>query len=241
MSGRCNRNGSSSFEDRLRNPCCASSSPGSPILIPTFLGVTLVAFGLIRLIPGDPIQVLAGERGIDARAPRPAHGRVRPRSGRSGSSTCVYLGGVLQGDLGRSIVTKRPVLNEFMTPVPGDGRAVALRHAARRPDRPAGRRGRRRQARLGVRPRPHGHLAHRLLDADLLVGPAADHPVLGHPAVDAGLRAHLAAVLLPAGDRLHADRQPARRPGRRVRLGRSATSSCRPSCSARSRSRSSRA
>ncbi len=48
------------------------------ILIPTFIGVTIVAFGLIRLIPGDPIQLMAGERGLDARAPRKAHGRVRP-------------------------------------------------------------------------------------------------------------------------------------------------------------------
>src|SRR3712207_8982495 len=40
---------------------------------------------------------------------------------------------------------------------------------------PAGRRPRRRQARLGARPHGDGRLAHRLLDADLLVGPAADH------------------------------------------------------------------
>ncbi|MGH3441943.1 MAG: peptide ABC transporter permease, partial [Nitriliruptorales bacterium] len=35
------------------------------VLIPTFLGVTIVAFSLIRLIPGDPIELLVGERGID--------------------------------------------------------------------------------------------------------------------------------------------------------------------------------
>ena len=34
------------------------------VLIPTFIGVTLVAFLLIRLIPGDPIELLVGERGI---------------------------------------------------------------------------------------------------------------------------------------------------------------------------------
>lgn len=32
---------------------------------------------------------------------------------------------------------------------------------------------------------------------DLLVGPAADHPVFRHPAMDAGFGAHLADVLLP--------------------------------------------
>jgi dipeptide transport system permease protein len=35
------------------------------VLIPTFLGVTIVAFGLIHMIPGDPIELLVGERGID--------------------------------------------------------------------------------------------------------------------------------------------------------------------------------
>ncbi|HSM39497.1 MAG TPA: peptide ABC transporter permease, partial [Afifellaceae bacterium] len=32
------------------------------LLIPTFLGVSVVAFGFIRLLPGDPVLLLAGER-----------------------------------------------------------------------------------------------------------------------------------------------------------------------------------
>jgi dipeptide transport system permease protein len=87
------------------------------VLIPTFLGVTVVAFGLIRLIPGDPIQLLAGERGID-----PArHARLMAEYGFDRplwEQYLRYLGGVLQGDLGQSIVTKRPVLNEFMALFP---------------------------------------------------------------------------------------------------------------------------
>ena len=35
------------------------------LLVPTFIGMTLLAFFLIRLVPGDPIETLAGERGID--------------------------------------------------------------------------------------------------------------------------------------------------------------------------------
>ncbi len=34
------------------------------VIIPTFLGVTLVAFTFIRLLPGDPVLLLAGERGM---------------------------------------------------------------------------------------------------------------------------------------------------------------------------------
>ena len=33
-------------------------------LIPTFFGVTLIAFFFVRLIPGDPVELLVGERGI---------------------------------------------------------------------------------------------------------------------------------------------------------------------------------
>ena len=35
------------------------------LVIPTFIGITLMVFVLIRLIPGDPIETMAGERGID--------------------------------------------------------------------------------------------------------------------------------------------------------------------------------
>ena len=38
------------------------------LVIPTFIGITLLTFALIHLIPGDPITVMAGERGVtDAR------------------------------------------------------------------------------------------------------------------------------------------------------------------------------
>lgn len=35
-------------------------------LIPTMIGITLVAFGFIRLLPGDPVLLMAGERGVSA-------------------------------------------------------------------------------------------------------------------------------------------------------------------------------
>ena len=36
------------------------------LVVPTFIGMTLLAFFLIRIVPGDPIETMAGERGIDA-------------------------------------------------------------------------------------------------------------------------------------------------------------------------------
>ena len=35
------------------------------LVIPTFFGVTLLAFSLIHLIPGDPVETMSGERGMD--------------------------------------------------------------------------------------------------------------------------------------------------------------------------------
>ena len=87
------------------------------LIIPTFVGVTLLTFALIRLVPGDPIELLVGERGIDpARhaALRAELGLDRPLLEQYG----IYIGDVLSGDLGRSIVTKTPVLEEFLTLFP---------------------------------------------------------------------------------------------------------------------------
>lgn len=74
--------------------------------------MTLLAFFLIRLVPGDPIETMAGERGIDAtrhEALLKEYGLDRPVLVQYG----IYIGRVLQGDLGKSIVTQAPVLQEF--------------------------------------------------------------------------------------------------------------------------------
>ncbi|WP_414472233.1 ABC transporter permease subunit [Microvirga sp. M2] len=82
------------------------------LIIPTFLGITLLAFFLIRLVPGDPIETLAGERGIDpARHEQllKEYGLDKPVFVQYG----IYLSHVLQGDLGKSMITQEPVLSEF--------------------------------------------------------------------------------------------------------------------------------
>src|SRR5258708_27042581 len=47
------------------------------MVIPTFIGLTLLAFFLIRIIPGDPIETMAGERGIDPGRPEPLRAEYR--------------------------------------------------------------------------------------------------------------------------------------------------------------------
>ncbi|HUN93511.1 MAG TPA: ABC transporter permease subunit [Burkholderiaceae bacterium] len=87
------------------------------LVVPTFIGITLVAFSLIHLIPGDPVENLSGERGMDpARRERLLHefGLDRPLPAQYAS----YVVQVLRGDLGTSLTTHQPVLDEFLALFP---------------------------------------------------------------------------------------------------------------------------
>jgi dipeptide transport system permease protein len=87
------------------------------LIVPTFIGVTLLAFALIHLIPGDPVEYLSGERGMDpARRERLLHefGLDRPLAVQYLS----YVGQVLRGDLGTSLTTHESVAQEFATLFP---------------------------------------------------------------------------------------------------------------------------
>ena len=87
------------------------------MVVPTFFGVTLLVFSLIHLIPGNPVEALSGERGMDpARYLRLMHefGFDRPLY----VQYFDYVYKVLQGDLGLSLITHEPVLKEFMTLFP---------------------------------------------------------------------------------------------------------------------------
>jgi dipeptide transport system permease protein len=87
------------------------------LVIPTFIGMTLLAFFLIRIVPGDPIETMAGERGIDAArhaALLKEYGLDRPVLVQYG----IYIGRVLHGDLGKSMITQEPVAREFFTLFP---------------------------------------------------------------------------------------------------------------------------
>jgi dipeptide transport system permease protein len=87
------------------------------LIVPTFIGVTVLAFALIHLIPGDPVENLSGERGMDpARRARLLHEFGLDRS--LPVQYADYVGQVLRGDLGTSLTTHEPVLHEFLTLFP---------------------------------------------------------------------------------------------------------------------------
>ena len=83
------------------------------LMIPAFLGITLLAFSLIHLIPGDPVQVMAGERRLD-----PAfYAETLQRLGLDRplwEQYLSYLWRALHLDLGESFVTHEAVFSEFL-------------------------------------------------------------------------------------------------------------------------------
>ncbi|HEV7415703.1 ABC transporter permease subunit [Tianweitania sediminis] len=82
------------------------------VLIPTFIGVSIIAFSFIRLLPGDPVALLSGERVMSPER----HAQISAQLGFDRPIVVQYLDyiwGILQGDFGTSIVTKRPILDQF--------------------------------------------------------------------------------------------------------------------------------
>ena len=87
------------------------------LTIPTFLALMFITFVMIRLVPGDPIEVRKGERGISPE-------RLAQLRHEMGLDQPVwkqfldYVNALLHGDFGTSIISKAPVLNEFLTLFP---------------------------------------------------------------------------------------------------------------------------
>lgn len=85
-------------------------------LIPVLLGVSILVFSLIRLIPGDPVTVMLGERA------RPEDiERVREEMGFNRPIPIQYLewmSRVLRGNLGISIINRTPVMSELKQRLP---------------------------------------------------------------------------------------------------------------------------
>jgi peptide/nickel transport system permease protein len=79
--------------------------------IPTLLGVTIIVFSLLHLSPGDPVSAM-----VPADAPLELVQMIRQQMGLDQPLPVQYwrwLTRVLQGDLGNSLATRRPVLGEI--------------------------------------------------------------------------------------------------------------------------------
>jgi len=87
------------------------------LIVPTFVGVTLLSFMLIHLVPGDPIEIRFGEQAVTQEqldALRHQYGYDQPLW----RQFLRYEGEVMRGDLGKSVVTRDTVWSEFVTLFP---------------------------------------------------------------------------------------------------------------------------
>ena len=86
------------------------------LLVPVMVGISIVTFAMLRLIPGDPAQIMLGEH-----ATRQAVEQIRQRMGLDQPVAVQYVRYVesaLRLDLGHSIKTNRPVLQEIAQRLP---------------------------------------------------------------------------------------------------------------------------
>ena len=86
------------------------------VALPSILGVLIIVFAMVRLAPGDPALLLAGELADEATIER-----IRERFGLDRpvpEQFARFLGGVVQGDLGRSTRTNREVTADLATYFP---------------------------------------------------------------------------------------------------------------------------
>jgi dipeptide transport system permease protein len=80
--------------------------------VPTVLGITILAFALARLLPGDPVEVMLGERIPD----RQTYEQQLARLGLDQPLPVQYLhylGRLVRGEFGESMTSQRSVIGEF--------------------------------------------------------------------------------------------------------------------------------
>lgn len=81
------------------------------MLVPVLLGMTVIVFMIIRAIPGDPAEVILGEK-ASAQSKEALRQELKldePLYVQYGD----YLGKLLSGDLGKSIRSKEPIASEI--------------------------------------------------------------------------------------------------------------------------------
>ncbi len=209
------------------------------LIVPTLIGITIASFAFIRLLPGDPILAMAGEHGVTPE-------RYEILKEQFGFDLPIwqqyfnYVGGILHGNFGVSLATKRPVIDEFMTLFPATVELALFAMLI--------------AVVLGIPAGIFAAIKRGSWFDQVTMGMALtgySMPIfwwgllliiffsgyLGWTPVSGRI---VAQLLLPARHRLHADRQPASPASRTPSSRRCATSSCRPSCSAPFRSPSSR-
>ncbi len=81
------------------------------LIIPTLFLISIIIFGLIRLVPGDAVDLMADQRGamfdMDVEAIRKSMGLTEPIH----IQYFKWAGGLLRGDFGKSLWSHRSALS----------------------------------------------------------------------------------------------------------------------------------
>jgi ABC-type dipeptide/oligopeptide/nickel transport system permease component len=84
--------------------------------IPVLFGVSVLAFAIMHVVPGDPVRLIAGPD-----APESVVQRIRTELGLERplyEQYASFLGRALRGDLGRSLRSRAPVVDEIVARFP---------------------------------------------------------------------------------------------------------------------------
>src|SRR5499426_4371590 len=93
-------------------------------MVPTILMITLVVFVMMQSIPGDPVVALLGDAYTEENAirARQEYGLDRPVM----VQYFIWLGKLVRGDWGTSILSGRPVLQDVLVRLPVTLELIAL-------------------------------------------------------------------------------------------------------------------
>lgn len=87
-------------------------------LIPVLLLVSIIVFSFVHFLPGDVIDVLAGEEEIEDPEVRAALEKEFGLDKPIYIQYLIWLGRVVQGNFGKSLVTRRPIALELFERIP---------------------------------------------------------------------------------------------------------------------------
>src|SRR5438046_7421565 len=85
--------------------------------VPVLVGISILSFLLLHLVPGDPVQIFAGDKPLTperAEALRHQYGLDRPLV----VQYLDYASHALRGDLGTALRSQRPVLDSILEVLP---------------------------------------------------------------------------------------------------------------------------
>src|SRR4051794_14598839 len=93
------------------------------VLAAMLFGLVCITFAVSNIAPGDPAALAAGPNATRAMVDtmRREYGLDRPLP----EQFAIYVGGLLRGDLGRSISTTKPVMEEIANSLPNTLELVA--------------------------------------------------------------------------------------------------------------------